>query len=151
MTKSVEATEPLHRPSALPEAARRFLPRATLAAFLAAWLVATHVPHIPGPPGPGSWDKVAHFTGYAILAWLVWWNLPSFPRLAQFALVLLIAGIVGGLDEVTQKLVPNRHAEFADWRADMLGAFAMLCFVWSIVVWLDRGRTGASYDPEILD
>ena len=103
---------------------RQWLPIALLVGYLAVWFTLTHLPHVPSPPGPASWDKAAHFAGYAVLAALLWWNAN---RLGQPGMVLIwvlvaLVAIIGGVDEWTQGFVPGRHAEWQDWYADLLGA-----------------------------
>jgi VanZ family protein len=103
-------------------------------ALIAYWLVlfaATHVPQdFPAVP-IDDWDKVAHFSAYAILGGM----LATTRRLAGAALNfrhLLLLWIVlvayGAFDEWTQPFV-GREADVFDWVADAAGAAAGLALI----------------------
>jgi len=67
-------------------------------------------------------DKIAHFSVYAILGYLVARAL-SEPRTRWALLSAVVAMYVFGmLDEVHQMWVPGREASVWDWAADCLGA-----------------------------
>lgn len=101
------------------------------------WLVAFLGTHIPIPAGViprGGGDKVLHFVGYVILASLLMGLRASrgpFGWRSVFRRWALLA-VYGAFDEVTQRLV-GRHADVADWCADMLGAFCGLGLVMLLV------------------
>lgn len=82
-------------------------------------------------------DKVAHFTFYAGLAFLIWLALGGRSRWADFTAVI-VAVLIGTADETVQRMIPTRQASLADLLFDMLGAFAA---VW-LLCWL-RAR----FDP----
>jgi len=81
-------------------------------------------------------DKLAHFAAYAVLGVL----LARGQWMAGIAVLwpVLIGVAIGGLDELYQGTVPNRHSDVGDWIADSLGvAFGVLTFhLWC------RARTG---------
>src|SRR5689334_4624186 len=83
----------------------------------------THLPPEHLPHGPGG-DKFQHFTAYAVLSFTLgatlWQAFPSRRRLIPL-LVLLVAALYGGFDEITQILV-HRDCELNDWLADISGA-----------------------------
>lgn len=67
-------------------------------------------------------DKVAHFSVYAILGFLVARALSS-PRTRYVLFVALVSiYLFGMLDEVHQMWIPNRDASIWDWAADVLGS-----------------------------
>lgn len=85
---------------------------------------------IPSDPRPKSApifsDKIAHFILYA---GLTWWFVKAESRgrrenMRLFLAALLLAGVVGFLDEFYQGFVPNRTRELADWIADITGGAA---------------------------
>lgn len=115
-TSSVESSSP----------PRRWLARTSVIALVAYWLVlitATHIPKVPEPLGFRPSDKLVHLAAYAVLGALVGLVCSQYRRLRFWlAVVLLIVlAVHGALDEVTQPLV-GRHADVADWCADILGA-----------------------------
>lgn len=76
-------------------------------------------------PGAGTlvadpWDKVAHFAAFAVLAALVWLGDGGRRPL----LVLVVAVVLGGLDELRQISLPGRTAAWGDFLTDALGALA---------------------------
>lgn len=110
-----------------------YLPALGWAALLAGVAGATDLPQTPPVP---HFDKMAHFGGYAVLGALlgIGWRFagrwPARGWLLAFALVL------GASDEIRQARMPERHAEFADWVADALGAATGLL----IATRIGRGR-----------
>ena len=73
------------------------------------------------------WDKVNHFTAFAVGGWLaavaLRTSLPRTPgvRIVVFAVILIPA--FGALDEALQTITPGRTgADASDWTADVLGA-----------------------------
>lgn len=90
------------------------------------WLLiftGTHLPH-PHISVPGLSDKAMHFGAYAGLSFLLCWAVPALRgRIAsKLALAILACCLYGIVDELTQLLVRNRHAELLDYAADCLGA-----------------------------
>jgi VanZ family protein len=107
--------------------------RSRLAAVVVAitvvyWLamfVGTHVPITPKPQQHGhSLDKVAHLAAFAGLAVLLCTagTLHGISTRGLCFGVLALVGAYGLVDEMTQRLVPQRTADIRDWVADMLGA-----------------------------
>lgn len=95
--------------------------------FTLLWLAGTHLPR-PDRLGidVGANDKTVHAMGFAFLA--VWWTVSA--RLTLRArLRRAVVGVVLGMaafamiDELTQPWF-GRTAQWADWGADLLGAFA---------------------------
>lgn len=89
------------------------------------WLVAFLGTHIPIPAGViprGGGDKVLHFIGYMILASLLMGLRASRGPFGWRSIVMrwLVLAAYGAFDEVTQLLV-GRHADVADWCADLIG------------------------------
>lgn len=89
------------------------------------WLVAFLGTHIPIPAGviPRGGDKVLHFAGYAMLASLLLCLRASRGPFGWRSVVVrwAVLAMYGAFDEVTQSLV-GRHADVADWCADLIGA-----------------------------
>jgi VanZ family protein len=114
-----------------------WLPLVLLAGYWLALLVGTHVPpEFPGLP-PAGYDKVVHFSSFAILAALlaVTWRCIS-GRLALWSAVvawLLIVTYAAG-DEISQPWF-RRSCDIYDWRADACGAAVGLTLVygWELV------------------
>ena len=97
--------------------------RLALLLYLLALVVATHIPIPPAKLMPAASDKTLHFIAYFGLGFLVALHpTPSWQRR-----MLLFLGLLafGAADELTQPLV-RRSAEWADWFADGVGAFAGL-------------------------
>ena len=102
------------------------------------WLlifIGTHLPPttLVLPYEEHNFDKVYHFTAYAILAGLLAtaWQLSSGVLTARHLRWTWIAVVVyGALDEITQIPV-GRDCDFWDWVADAIGAACgLLAFVW---------------------
>lgn len=98
--------------------------------FYVSSLSAVPTPHIAG------FDKVEHFTAYALLALLACRACASTGLDPRWGLV--IASFYGVTDEVHQAFVPGRSSDVLDWAADTLGAAAAL-FLFSM-----RRRRAAS-------
>jgi VanZ family protein len=73
---------------------------------------------VASPTNMANFDKVAHFSVYALLATLVV-RLGRGPRSIGWA--LLITSLYGVSDEWHQYFVPGRSCDAADWLADTLG------------------------------
>ncbi len=100
----------------------RFVSFATLGVYWISLFIGTHVPH--GVRGIGRVnDKLLHFGAYAGLAFLLAAALTSL-RVKHGALLLpiVIAALYGCFDELSQLAVQGRHADIADWAADVFGA-----------------------------
>ena len=99
------------------------------------WLIAFLGTHIPlrilaGVMPPHNGDKVLHFVGYAILAALLMGLRASRGSFGWRSVVRrwMLLAVYGAFDEVTQRLV-GRHADVADWCADMVGVLCGLGLV----------------------
>jgi VanZ family protein len=94
------------------------------------WLLAFVVTHLPpllpkeDEPGPEpliGFDKIVHFVGFAILAWLLMNWLTRRHRFWRAAgATLVTCAVYGVVDEVTQPIFA-RTADPMDWVADMIG------------------------------
>ena len=77
-------------------------------------------------------DKVAHFLTYALLAWLTiraWPGSGHKPSLIQLTATALACSLYGLWWEIVQfRFFPDRHFEWADMTANVLGVFAGLFF-----------------------
>jgi VanZ family protein len=67
-------------------------------------------------------DKLAHFGAYAVLGLLLARGQVSAGIGVAWAVAIGV--LVGGLDELLQGTVPNRHSDLGDWLADSLGVAA---------------------------
>ncbi len=94
-----------------------------LVLYWAALFVATHVPMSIIDMGHNR-DKVAHFSAYAGLTFLLAWVLCYRRRLTlrDWIALLGVAAIYGAVDELFQSWVPGRSADLWDWLADVGGA-----------------------------
>lgn len=86
------------------------------------------------PPTPGfipSFDKLAHFCVFGLLATLIFRLLPADVRSGRTVfLVILAVSLFGLSDEIHQAFTPGRFVEFADWVADTLGATVAVLVYW---------------------
>jgi VanZ family protein len=110
------------------------------------WLVLFTLTHLPPehlPHGPGG-DKFQHFSAYAVLCFILgltlWQAFPSRRRLIPL-LVLLVAGLYGGFDEITQIFV-GRDCELNDWLADISGAAFAGAVLYALQVYTVRRARG---------
>ena len=88
-------------------------------------LLATSTPSEFVPQKATSFDKVAHFSMYAVFAWLLARHgFGVAGRWISAALAVVVASAFGAVDEWHQQYIPGRSIEFADWQADSLGAVA---------------------------
>jgi len=69
-------------------------------------------------------DKVAHFTMYGILGWLIGRAWFAEPHRSPWILPLLLPLMLGAADELRQRSIGTRSADVADWVADAAGAAA---------------------------
>ena len=85
-------------------------------------LFATSVPSSLVPRQLGPYDKVVHFTMYAVLAALVTVAVLRRGALARWLLVTALAvSAFGAADEWHQQFIPGRSMDVRDWVADSLG------------------------------
>ena len=76
---------------------------------------------------PVGWDKVAHFSTFALITLLLWHGTSGRAPLAVLGAVVAF----GALDEVHQMFMPGRAAELADFIADAAAA-ATVCGLLSL-------------------
>jgi len=98
------------------------------AAFLFTLTCWPSPPRVPIVSGIPNFDKLVHFTLYAVQAWLVYRSV-RWPGLSRFSLarVLAITGVMavwGVVDETHQTWIPERSMEGDDVAADVAGAAA---------------------------
>jgi VanZ family protein len=102
--------------------AAAWLPPAAVAGAIFYVSSLSRVPAVP----VGGFDKVEHFTAYAVLAFLSCRAFAATGRDARWGLVL--ASFYGLSDELHQAWVPGRSSDVFDWVADTAGAAAALTF-----------------------
>ncbi len=93
---------------------------------------------IPGKSFPDvrwlSYDKLIHLGEYAVFGILAYRAAATVRPHNRYLLgiVIILAGLFGGLDELYQRLIPGRDSSFGDWSADQIGAIlgAMGYFWW---------------------
>jgi len=104
------------------------LPLAVAAAIM--WL--SHQPGLPlGISLSHPWDKLGHFTAFALLAALLEFVLRrtrhDLPVYRRHLFVFAVVALFGAMDEWHQRFVPGRECDFFDWAADALGtAFGLV-------------------------
>jgi VanZ family protein len=100
----------------------RLLTFGTLGCYWLALFVGTHLPSSLAKM-PDVNDKLLHLGAYAGLAFLLSAALTA-SRLKHGTLLitLAVAAAYGCFDELSQMLVVGRHADIADWAADVFGA-----------------------------
>lgn len=99
---------------------RRWLPPLFWAGVI---LIATSLPASLVPPQASAYDKVLHFTVYALFGVLLTRELAQTRKPWRAALAaIVIAAAFGAADEWHQQFIPGRSTEMADWRADSMGA-----------------------------
>ena len=121
----------------------------TLGTLCIYWLAIFWGTHVPSDmiDAPRVNDKVLHVGAYAGLAFLLAATLTAWGvKRGALLISLAVAGIYGGVDELTQMLVRGRSATFSDWTADMVGAvvgviaFAIGLSLISGSDWMQRQR-----------
>jgi VanZ family protein len=86
-------------------------------------LIGTSLPSSALPSGVSNYDKLLHFTIYALLAALLTRPLSDVTvRWRAAFLALMIAAAFGGVDEWHQQFVAGRFPDRADLLADIVGA-----------------------------
>lgn len=88
------------------------------------------------PSFVSNWDKVIHFTEYAILGGLL---LASVEQRGFRIVVLIVAvgSLFAGIDEIWQSMIPRRIPSIYDWLADT-GGLILGASLTSFVVWRRR-------------
>ncbi|HEX2165851.1 MAG TPA: VanZ family protein [Longimicrobiales bacterium] len=98
---------------------RAFAPALIWAA--AVWMIGG-MESTPDVPGGFGLDKVAHFTMYGVLGFLLARGWSAVGWRGAWLLPALIALLLGVADERRQSALPGRTADVADWVADLSGA-----------------------------
>ena len=109
------------RNAGAPLKARPWLPPLIWAGLI---VFATSLPSSALPRQLGPFDKVAHFSMYAVLAALVTVAVRNHAFRKALVLIVLAVAAFGAVDEWHQRFIPGRSTEFADWVADSLGGLA---------------------------
>lgn len=114
-----------------------------LCGFWLALFISTHLPSDKIIDLPNNSDKLAHFSGYAILAFLLgFWFCRKKPfDLKMASTVFGILFFYAIIDELLQIPV-DRSCDFLDMLADWIGGIIGLCCLWSL--FLLKRRTLAS-------
>lgn len=100
----------------------RIVSLGTLGVYWLAIFIGTHMPQGVQELGWVN-DKLLHSGAYTGLAFLLAATLTTLRvRHGALLLPLIISAVYGCLDELSQIPVPGRHAEVADWVADVAGA-----------------------------
>lgn len=127
---------------------RRLLPWLPAAAWAGVIFYLSSRSTLPVQPRIPYFDKVAHFSAYAILGALLAFAADR----ARLSLVAAVAlGLLyGASDEVHQAFVPGRSPDVLDWAADAAGVLAA-CFLYTR--WRSRraaARAAAGADASFL-
>ncbi len=105
--------------------------------------------HLPMPATIPHLDKVAHFTEYALLGWLLRralaLTLPGGRGATGIAVLLVV--FLGAGDELFQGTVVGRDSSPWDWLGDLLGG-ATGAVVARLVAWRRAGAAPAGGDAE---
>jgi VanZ family protein len=121
------------------------LSKVALALFWLTLIVVTHIPPSINFEAPEGGDKLAHFTAYATLAFLLatTWQLNAGVLTGRHLfLVWLAAALFGVADEITQ-LAVGRDCTIGDWSADAFGAATgVLAFV--LLRWMLERRANTN-------
>jgi len=92
---------------------------------LTSWPSPPRVPLVSGIP---NFDKLVHFTLYAVQAWLLYravrWAGRSRFSLARVLVVVGVVAVWGVVDETHQTWIPGRSMEGNDVAADVVGSAA---------------------------
>ena len=94
------------------------------------------------PTALGRYDKVVHFTMYAVLAGLLTVSFRvKWPLLRSLVVAITIVAAFGAVDEWHQRFIPGRTTDVVDWVADTIGgASGMLAATLLVPRWLKRSR-----------
>ena len=107
---------------------RRWLPPLLWAGVI---LFGTSLPQEAVPVQTSKIDKILHFSIYTVFSYLLTRQISDITttRWRAAAIAVAFATVFGALDEWHQRFIPGRSTEFADWRADTLGAVvgALVC------------------------
>jgi len=87
-----------------------------------------------GIPGNEFTAVIGHLVEYSVLAYLYYKTIAGSSREFQLwaaLLAILLVVTYGVSDEWHQSWVPTRHPDIWDVATDMVGALAMMSFVWN--------------------
>ncbi|WP_019140850.1 VanZ family protein [Noviherbaspirillum massiliense] len=101
-------------------------PKRCLLAVLVMFISMVAIGSIPGNADALSamvYDKVLHTVAYGLLSVLLFFGISGSQRMRALCSIGAIAAL-GALDEGIQSMLPYRHANFHDWKFNMLGAIA---------------------------
>ena len=98
--------------------------------WLAALFIESSHPPLPVFEKVHGLDKVAHFFAFGVLGFLVCcvsFNTNGRQQIPLFSMPLIIASLIGIVEECYQMLIPSRASELLDLLADVSGAlFAVI-------------------------
>lgn len=120
---------------------RRFLFAAV--AFFLLMIAAGSVPGKAEAASALVGDKLLHVLAYTLLTGLVFGALRGRPVSRGVRAVLTVA-MLGAVDESIQALLPYRHANWADWKFDLMAAVACVSL---LIVFLQSRSAPASDFP----
>lgn len=107
---------------------RRLLPWLPAAAWAGTIFFLSSRSTLPVEPRFPHFDKVAHFTAYAILGALLAFATERARTSMGVAVVLGV--LYGASDEIHQMFVPGRSPDVLDWAADAAGVLTA-CFLYT--------------------
>lgn len=85
-------------------------------------LVGTSWPSVSVGPDLAGFDKLVHFSMYAVLAALVLRSTPDARAARSCVATVLGVMLLGAVDEWHQSFIPGRSMSLLDWVADSAGA-----------------------------
>ncbi len=110
----------------------RLAVRLITAALVVYWILLFTGTHLPASAmmDTGVGDKWLHFLGYLGLSFLFGCTVTARyrPRWDTYLWMAVVLLCYGALDELSQKLIPGRHADFFDWVANAKGIAVGLMF-----------------------
>ena len=115
--------------------------------LVAYWLLiftGTHLPNLPAAPGDPLSDKAKHFVAFFGLAALLCFVTRSPTSWTRTVAVVAIALAYGVFDELTQTLVPGRHADWRDFFADAAGILSAVVLYTTVAILC---RASREFDP----
>jgi VanZ family protein len=101
---------------------RRALPFAPAAVWAAVLIWLGGSTNLPATPPVLHLDKALHFGAYGVLGALLGFGWLYAARRPPWAVLLGLAVLLGGIDELRQARIVEREADWADWIADAVGA-----------------------------
>ena len=85
-------------------------------------------------------DKIKHFAAYFVLGGMLCYVTNSTNWLRRFLGIGLIGMAYATIDELTQQLVPGRHADPMDFLADSIGLWCAIGIYVGAKVWHNARR-----------